>query len=124
MNRPSWLVIGGLSAAVVVLSVALAIVVVRDDPDTVDTAQMPMGGGYMGMMQAMGRMDSDVMLTHMRDVLGDEDYELMLAHLEEHRRGGPMTRHPEVDEMMHRMFDGMLELMPADRGGVMPMRPR
>jgi len=124
MDRPIWLAIGGLSAAVVVLSVALAIVVVRDDPDTVATAQMPMGGGYMGMMQAMGRMDSDVMLTHMRDVLGDEDYQLMLEHFEEHRRGGGMSPHPDLDRMMHRMMDGMMELMPADSGGVMPMRPR
>jgi hypothetical protein len=124
MDRRLGLAIAGLSVAVVVLSVALTIVVLRDDGGTVATAQMPMGGGYMGMMQAMGGMDSDAMLSHMRDVLGDEDYARMLAHLEEHRRGGPMTRHPEVDEMMHRMFDGMLELMPADRGGVMPMRPR
>jgi hypothetical protein len=124
MDRSPWFVIGGLCVAVVVLSVALTVVVLRDDAGTAATAPMPMGGGYMGMMQAMGGMDSDAMLGHMRDVLGDEDYARMLAHLEEHRRGGPMMRHPEVDEMMHRMFDGMLELMPADRGGVMPMRPR
>jgi hypothetical protein len=124
MDRSPWFVIGGLCVAVVVLSVALTVVVLRDDAGTAATAPMPMGGGYMGMMQAMGGMDSDAMLGHMRDVLGDEDYARMLAHLEEHRRGGPMTRHPEVDEMMHRMFDGMLELMPVDRGGIMPMRPR
>lgn len=131
MDRRAWSVIGGLTVTVVVLSIALTVVITRDGAadqsgtaGTIAMAGMPMGGGHMGMMQAMARMDSDGMLERMREVLGENGYQRMLEHMTEHRQGGPMASHPDIDEMMHRMLDGMFELMPADRNGVMPMRPR
>lgn len=81
-----------------------------------------MGGGNatMQMMQAMGNMDSDAMLTHMREVLGEDGYQRMLKHMQEHRAGGPMTANPAIDGMMHQMMDGMLQQMPDDGGRMMP----
>lgn len=47
--------------------------------------------GYMGMMGAMRSIDREDMLRHMRDVLGEDGYQRMLAHLADHRNGAPMT---------------------------------
>ena len=77
----------------------------------------------MGMMQAMGDMDSDALLTHMHEVLGEDGYERMLEHFRDHRSGGPMTGDAAVDGMMHQMMDGMLQQMPDDSGQMMPMMP-
>ena len=77
------------------------------------------GDGFMGMMDAMGDMDSGTFVEYMRDVLGEDGFGRMLDHMREHRDGGPMTGDPTIDDMMHRMMDGMMEHMPADNG-VMP----
>ena len=78
---------------------------------------------YQGMMQAMGRMDSDAMLQRMQQVLSPEDYQLMAQHMAAHRAGGAMPMDPRVDGIMHRMMDGMLQQMPDNRGGMMPLQP-
>lgn len=118
MDRRARMIIGGLAATVIVLAIALVVVVGDDDGSTA------MHGGItnpsMGMMRAMGSMDSDAMLTHMRDVLGNDGYQRMLKHMHEHRAGGPMAGDPGIDGMMHQMMDGMMQQMPDDRGGMMP----
>lgn len=78
----------------------------------------------MGMMQAMGRMDSDEMLSRMEGILGPERYQAMVTHTAEHRRGTAMTPGSGIDGMMHMMMDGMMNQMPADRNNMMPMGPR
>jgi hypothetical protein len=39
----------------------------------VDDHMMDDGQGFAGMMSAIGSMDSDAMLAHMKEVLGEED---------------------------------------------------
>lgn len=84
---------------------------------------MPMNTNdpYVGMMQAMGGMNSDAMLAHMRDVLGEEGYRRMQDHWRNHRASGPMTGDPAVDEMMHQMMDSVMQRMPADRDRMLPL---
>jgi hypothetical protein len=77
----------------------------------------------MGMMQAMGDMDSDRMLTGMREVLGPDRYQRMLEHIAEHRKGGSMTGSAGMDGMMHQMMDGMMQQMPGDQKNIMPINP-
>jgi hypothetical protein len=123
MTAQTRIIVGGLLAAVVTLGAVLGVVLATDDgngdrdsrPHAMDTDD-----GFMGMMGAMAGMDSDAMLDHMRDVLGEDGYQRMLAHFQEHRDGGPMTGDPEVDDMMHRMMDGMMQHMPADSGNIFP----
>ncbi|TAK75794.1 MAG: hypothetical protein EPO16_08400 [Dehalococcoidia bacterium] len=119
MDTRARAIVGVLGATVIVLAVALVVVIARDDDGS--TA---MHGGTttpsMGMMRAMGNMDSDAMLTHMRDVLGNDGYQRMLKHMQGHRAGGPMAGDPAIDGMMHQMMDGMMQQMPDDSGGMMP----
>ena len=110
MNTRTTIAIGGLVAAVVAFGVGLGVVFATDDEA---------GDGSMGMMDAMGDMDSGTFVEYMRDVLGEDGFGRMLDHMREHRDGGPMTGDPTIDDMMHRMMDGMMEHMPADNG-VMP----
>lgn len=123
MTAQTRIIVGGLLAAVVALGVVLGVVLATDDGNG-DGGSMPHAtdtdDGFMGMMGAMAGMDSDAMLSHMRDVLGEDGYQWMLAHFQEHRDGGPMTSDPEVDDMMHRMMDGMLQHMPADSDNIFP----
>lgn len=123
MTAQTRIIAGGLLAAVVALGVVLGVVLATDDGDG-DGATSPHvtdnGDGFIGMLAAMGAMDSDTMLQHMRDVLGEDGYQRMLSHFQEHRDGGPMTGDPEVDDMMHRMMDGMMQHMPADGDNIMP----
>jgi putative AlgH/UPF0301 family transcriptional regulator len=77
----------------------------------------------MGMMQAMGNMDSDRMLVAMKEVLGPEAYQRMLDHIAEHRKGGAMAGNAGMDSMMHQMMDDMMQQMPGDRENIMPMMP-
>jgi hypothetical protein len=94
-----------------------------DDDDGGEFHGGMMGGsGYAGMMGAMGRGDSDAMLERMREVLGEDGFKRMQEHFAEHRRGGAMSGAADVDEMMHRMMDGMMQELPMDRGGMMPGR--
>jgi len=74
---------------------------------------------YMGMMAAMGNMDSDQMLAMMKSVLGPDAYQKMLGHMAAHK-AGQTPSDTTVDSMMHQMMDGMMQRMPADRDNVMP----
>lgn len=124
MNRQTKLITAGFAALSVALAVALGVALATDN----DTDGMPSmngdGDGYMGMMQAFGRMDSDEMLSMMRMVLSPEEYDQMVEHFAEHQSGSGMTDDMGIDGMMHRMMDGFFERMPADQGEVMPMGPR
>ena len=123
MKTRTTIAIGGLLAVVVGLGVALGVVLATGDAEgsngTWHRMDSDSGDGSMSMMEAMGTMDSDAMLQHMRDALGEDGYQRMLDHMREHGAGGPMTGDPTIDDMMHRMMDGMMEHMPADNG-VMP----
>ena len=124
MDRRAKGIIAALAATVIVLAVALVAVIVTNTDDSEDDGMMTgaaASGSYMGMMQAMGSMDSDAMLTHMREVLGEDGYQEMLQHLSAHRSGGPMTSTPKIDTLMHQMMDGMMQQMPDDSGHMMPM---
>ena len=121
MDRRATGIIALLAAAVVILAVALVIVIASGGGD--DNGMHAATGGndsYMGMMRAMGGMDSDAMLAHMRDVLGEDGYRRMLQHFRDHRSTGPMTGDAAVDEMMHRMMDGMMGQMAPGDGDVLP----
>ncbi len=123
MNTPARIFIGGLLVAVVGLGVALGVVLATgssDDGDRATTRMMNSNDGFAGMMQAMDMMDSDSMLSHMRDVLGEAGYQRMLDHFREHQNGTAITQDPAIDQMMHEMMDGMLQHMPMDSGGMMP----
>lgn len=125
MNNQAKIVIGAMAALAAILAVGLAVSLASDDG-------MGMGGGMsmsdanhsMGMMQAMGDMDSDAVLEHMRQVLGEDGYQRMLAHMQDHRNGGEMPSGASIDDMMHRMMDGMMQQLPGDNGGSTPMGPR
>lgn len=122
MDRRVRTIIAGLSAIVVALAVALFVVAANaGDDDGMDHGTM--GNSYTGMMQAMGDMDSDTMLDHMRDVLGEDSYQRMLQHFQEHRSGRAMSGDAGVDAMMHQMMDGMMQQMPDNGGPQMPMTP-
>ena len=122
MNTQAKIIVAGLTAGVAVLAIAFAVALLSDDDDGV--GHMNQVSGYMGMMQSMGNMDSDRMLAAMRDVLGADGYQRMLDHIAEHRKGGQMAGNASMDSMMHQMMDGMMQQMPADSGGNMPMGPR
>jgi len=121
MNTQAKIIIAGLTTGLAVLAIALAVALSSDDDDGM--GHMNQTNGYMGMMQAMGNMDSDRMLADMREVLGPEGYQRMLDHMAEHRKGGHMAGNGSMDSMMHQMMDGMMQQMPADRNNVMPMMP-
>ena len=119
MTTLAKLVIGGLVAAVAILSVALGVALIDGHDD-----DHYMGSGndsYMGMMQAMGRMDSEQMLSMMRSILGEEGYQRMVQHMAEHRNGVQATYDNSPGGMMHQMMDGMLQRMPDDSRHSMPM---
>ena len=119
MDQRARFIIGTLTVVVLVLAVSLVAVIVADDDD-----YMPMragtGNASMMMMQAMGAMDSDGTLEHMREVLGEDGYQRMLQHFRDHRSGGPMAGSAGIDNMMHQMMDGMMQQMPDDTGRMMP----
>ena len=122
MNTQAKVLIAILMVGVVGLGTALSVVIANGDGESGTSNRGMMNGddGFAGMMGAMGSMDPDAMLTHMRDVLGEGGYRGMLDHWRDHRNGGAMTSDPAIDEMMHRMIDGMIEHMPQDRDGLLP----
>jgi hypothetical protein len=122
MNTQTRMIIGVLGALVVALAVTLGVVIAMDDDDgaMAGRSHMDADDSYAGMMQSMSDLDSDAMLDYMRDVLGADGYQRMMDHLSDHRTGGPMTGDPDVDQMMHRMMDGMMQHMPADADNIMP----
>ena len=126
MDQRAKVIIGALVVVIAILAAGLVAVVATDDGDDAMDAGMAgagMTGGdsYVGMMQAMGDMDSDAMLAHMREVLGEDGYGRMLEHWRNHRAGGPMTGDAGVDEMMHQMMDSIMQRMPADRDHMFPL---
>ena len=125
MKTRTTIAIGGLLAVVVGLGVALGVVLATDDANDAGSGghRMAAGDGFMGMMDAMGDMDSGPFVEYMRDVLGEDGFGRMLDHLREHQDGGLMTGGQAADDMMHWMMDGMMEHMPADEGGVMSGGP-
>jgi len=123
MNNQAKIIIGALGALAVVLAFGLVVSLASDD-NMGSNMSRNSGNQSMAMMQAMGNMDSDAMLDHMRQILGEEAYQRMLSHMEGHRNGTPMTGNSAFDQMMHGMMDGMMQQMPDASGGNMPMGPR
>jgi hypothetical protein len=117
LTSQTKIIIGGLLGAVAILSVALGVVLINGDDHHVNAGN----DGYMGMMQAMGRMDSEQMLSMMRSVLGNESYQRMVDHIAEHRNGTQSTYDNSPSGMMHQMMDGMMQRMPDDSRHSMPM---
>ena len=117
MSRYTIAGIAVLGVATVALAITLGIVLATDDDGA--GGNHPMGDGYAGMMGAMATMDPDEMLERMREVLGEDGYEAMLAHMQEHQAGtaGPVA--PGVDGMMHEMMDGMMSMLSPGSGGRM-----
>ncbi len=123
MNVRTRVVTAGLLAAVVGLGVALGVVLASgggDGSTTTTNGMMNGNDGYAGMMRSMDMMDSDSMLSHMRDVLREAGYQRMLTHFRDHQNGTASTPDSAIDQMMHQMMDGMLQHMPMDSGGMMP----
>ena len=121
MNTQAKIIIGVLVAAAVGLGVTVGVMAAGDNDRGGHMArQIASGDSYGGMMQSMGDMDSDGMLEHMRDVLGEDGNQRMLDHFRDHRNGGPMTGNAGIDEKMHQMMDGMMQRMPMDGGNIMP----
>lgn len=122
MDQRAKVIIGTLVVVSALLAVGLGVALTRPSTNGA-AARMPMSMNdpYVGMMQSMGNMNSDAMLTHMREVLGEDGYRRMQEHWRTHRAGGTMTGNPGVDEMMHQMMDSMLQRMPADRDRIFPL---
>ena len=120
MDQRARIIIGGLGALAVILAVALVAVIATNGGGGTAMHGGVGGSAPMGMMQAMGNMDSDAMLAHMREVLGEDGDQHMLQHFRDHLSGGPMTGDTAIDGMMHQMMDGMMQQMPDDSGHMMP----
>lgn len=121
MSRGTLSAIALLVAAVVVLTFALVWSLARDHEPGAMTDRR---NDYMGMMDAMGRMDSDAMLGRMQAILGQDGFQAMLDHMQAHRNGMAMPHASGIDGMMHQMMDGMMSQMPSDKNNRMPMGPR
>jgi len=121
MTHQARIIIAALSALAVVLAIGLVVSLAVNDGDN----QGNMSDNHsMGMMQSMGDMDSNDMLEHMREILGEDGYQRMLGHMQDHRNGSAMPSGSSIDDMMHRLMDGMMQQMPDDSGGNMPMEHR
>lgn len=102
------LIIGVLALTAAGLAVTLGVVLASEDDDSDRVS--PGMGGFAGMMQAMGSMDSEAMLTHMRPVLGEEGFARMQEHIRDHN-SGQMGANGEMDQTTHAMMDGMMGQM-------------
>jgi hypothetical protein len=118
MITPARAIIGVLAIAVVGLGTALGIALASDEDGSDDQAMD--GQGMTGMMSAMASMDSDAMLAHMKEVLGEDGFRRMQEHFQNHDSSMPMTGMTDVDTMMHAMMDGMMAEMPADSNNILP----
>jgi hypothetical protein len=114
MNR--YVIAGGaiLVTFGIGLSAGLGIAAAQDDSNPA-----PNGSGYMGMMASFGDMNSAAMLARMKEVLGDSAYQQMLQHMQADRSGANPADDPAIDQMMHRIMDGMLGQMPMGNSGIM-----
>jgi hypothetical protein len=112
MTGTSRIAIVLLAALAAALGIALVWMATMDDDGMMSgTTGSGMGTGFMGMMSAMGTMNTDAMQARMREVLGDSDYDAMLRHMAEHRAGMGMNYGPGAEGAMHRMMDGMMSQM-------------
>jgi len=121
MNTQAKIIVGALVAAVVGLGITVGVMAAGDGHHDTTLAN-DMGtndSGYQGMMGAMGSMDRDDMLKHMREVLGDDAYQRML-HMADHQSGTPMSGNFAIDQMMHTMMDGVMGQMPMGSSTVTP----
>lgn len=103
-----------LALAVAGLGVALGVALSDGDSDSHSA-----DSGYPGMMMAMGNMDTSVMLERMKEVLGPDGFQKLMDHMR-NEAGMPATAGAGIDQMMHRMMDGMLSQMPMDSAGQLP----
>jgi|CXWL01.1.fsa_nt_gi hypothetical protein len=115
-------IIAVLAVATIGLAITLGVVLARDDDDGSVTGmgKGSSGDSFMDMMMSMGAQDSEAMLGHMEEILGEEGFTRMMQHFQSHRDGGPMTGNADVDQMMHRMMDGMMQHMPQDSQDILP----
>lgn len=124
MNQRAKVIIGALIVIVLIMGATLAVAVSRNNNNATGVREqehMHGGDAYTAMMQAMGEMNADAMLAHMREVLGEDGYRRMLEHWRNHRAGAPMADSAGVDEMMHQMMDAMMQRMPPDRDHTLPL---
>lgn len=126
MTRQAAIVIGALAVLVAALAVTLGVVLATDDDDGMSAGDMTGGMGgmdgndaFMGMMMSMGSGDSDQMLAQMKEILGEDRFNSMMQHFQDHQNG-MMTGDFQIDGMMHQMMDGMMQDMPRDSGGNLP----
>ncbi|MFN0145626.1 MAG: hypothetical protein ACKVT1_03885 [Dehalococcoidia bacterium] len=120
MVTPGRAIIAVLAIAVAGLGAALGITLATDDDDGETAQMMVQGQGVAGMMSAMAAMDSDAMLVHMKEVLGEDGFQRMQQHFRDHASGAPITGMADIDQMMHRMMDGMMAEMPPDVDNMLP----
>lgn len=120
MTRQASVIVGLLVATVIGLAITVGVMATDDDHDNARSHMMGSDSGYQGMMGAIGEMDSADMLQHMREVLGEDGYQRMLAHMAQHQSGDAMPNDAGMDQLMHRMMDGMMGQMPMANGTVMP----
>jgi hypothetical protein len=119
-GRLAVAVVALLAIAVVGLGVGLAVAIMDGgDNNAFSGMAHRQGGSYGGMMGAMAMMDADAMLERMREVLGEEGYQAMLAHMQAHRDGTAGPYAPGIDGLMHQMMDGMMSMMDPDARGHM-----
>lgn len=78
MITPTRTIIGVLAAAVVGLGTALGVALATDDGS--DDHMMDGERGFAGMMSAMAFMDSDAMVAHMKEILGEDGFTRMRQH--------------------------------------------
>lgn len=124
MNTPARAIIAALVVAVAGLGAALGVTLANDDDDGGTDHMTAQGRGVAGMMSATADMDSDAMLAHMKEVLGEDGFQRMQQHFRDHRSGAPMAGVSDIDQMMHRMMDGMMAEMPADGDNMLPRSDR
>lgn len=118
MITPTRIVIGTLGAAVAALGIALGVALATGDGSEghmTDQAQ-----GLAGMMSAMSATDSDAMLEHMKEVLGEDGFNRMQQHFQDHSAGASMSGMTDMDQMMHTMMAGMMAETPADSNKTLP----
>ena len=117
--------IGALAAIAAALAVALGVTLANADDGNDHVAMMMGQPGYSGMMGAVGSMNSEAMLQHMKEVLGEDAFNRMQQHLRDHWSGGAMMDDAQVDQMMHGMMDGMMTQMGMEPSmdGHHPMAP-
>lgn len=116
MNRYG-MTIGVLLIAVIGLAVGLTFALIDDGNGMHDG-----GDGYQGMMGAFAEHDTEEMLARMRQVLTPDEYDRMVEHIDAHKGAADMPPDAGMDQMMHRMMDGMMAEMPMDGSGMIGNR--